>query len=329
MSGTIDLTAPFDGIAVPLTAVSDPVFAGLMMGDGLAIEPLSSTLLAPCNGVVTHLARTGHALTLSAANGAEVLIHIGIDSVRLNGEGFSARIRQGDTVRCGQALIDVDIDAVAQRVPSLQTMVVIAGAGYRLSARASGLLQAGITRLLSITPGETPATGASGAAHAEPSGPAIRRPARVAHRNGLHARPAALVQASLRLYAAEVVVEFGERQANARSVTALMGLGVDEGADVIISARGADAAGAAEAVIEALQAEGHPIGRGSVGENITVRGLPWADVQPGVLLRIGTVLAHVQAYAEPCNTNSRFFLGGDFQRMNIDRGPVSRVYATV
>lgn len=85
----------------------------------------------------------------------------------------------------------------------------------------------------------------------------------------------------------------------------------------------------ADEVIDDLRAEGHPIGRGCVGENITVRGVPWRDVRPGVLLQIGTVLAHVQAYAEPCNSNRAFFLDGDFQRMNIDRGPVSRVYATV
>ena len=61
----------------------------------------------------------------------------------------------------------------------------------------------------------------------------------------------------------------------------------------------------ADEVIEAAsQAEGHPIDRGSVGENVTVSGLPWEQVRPGVLLRIGTVLAHVQAYAEPCNTNA-------------------------
>jgi MOSC domain-containing protein YiiM len=85
----------------------------------------------------------------------------------------------------------------------------------------------------------------------------------------------------------------------------------------------------ADEVIDMLRAEGHPIGRGSVGENITVAGLDWAQVRPGVMLRIGEVLTHVQAYAEPCNTNARFFLGGDFNRMNADRGPVSRVYATV
>ena len=82
-------------------------------------------------------------------------------------------------------------------------------------------------------------------------------------------------------------------------------------------------------VIEMLRAEGHPIGRGSVGENITVSGLDWSQVRPGVLLQLGDVLAHVQAYAEPCNTNAQFFLGGDFNRMNAQLGPVSRVYATV
>ncbi|MCU1399164.1 MAG: hypothetical protein JWN62_2273 [Acidimicrobiales bacterium] len=85
----------------------------------------------------------------------------------------------------------------------------------------------------------------------------------------------------------------------------------------------------ADEVIEELRAEGHPIKRGSVGENITVAGLPWPEVRPGVLLRIGTVLAHVQAFAEPCSSNAAFFVGGDVHRMNITRGPVSRVYATV
>ncbi len=85
----------------------------------------------------------------------------------------------------------------------------------------------------------------------------------------------------------------------------------------------------ADEVIEMLQAEGHPISRGSVGENITVRGLPWKDVRPGVALRIGSVLAHVQAFAEPCATNKAFFLHGEFNRMNATHGPVSRVYATV
>ncbi|UGA39755.1 PTS glucose transporter subunit IIA [Chromobacterium haemolyticum] len=142
MSATLELLAPFDGPSVPLSRAPDPVFAGLMMGDGLAIEPMSGTLLAPCDGVVAQLARTGHALTLRAANGAEVLIHIGIDTVKLEGEGFKPLIKAGDAVSQGQPLIEVDLDAVARRAPSLLTMVVIAnGEAYALESRAEGWQQ--------------------------------------------------------------------------------------------------------------------------------------------------------------------------------------------
>ena len=82
-------------------------------------------------------------------------------------------------------------------------------------------------------------------------------------------------------------------------------------------------------VIEMLQGEGHPMGRGSAGENITVSGLAWEQVRPGVELRIGTALTLVQAYAEPCASNAQWFIGGEFMRMHKSRGAVSRVYATV
>ncbi len=82
-------------------------------------------------------------------------------------------------------------------------------------------------------------------------------------------------------------------------------------------------------LIEAFAAEGHPIGFGSAGENITVAGLDWADVRPGVRLRIGTVLCEVSAWALPCKHNARWFLDGDVRRMHHERGPVSRAYATV
>ncbi len=82
-------------------------------------------------------------------------------------------------------------------------------------------------------------------------------------------------------------------------------------------------------VIDAFRADGHPLSRGAAGENITVSGLRWADVRPGVRIRVGEVLADVQAFAEPCASNAKWFLGGDFSLMGKDRGPVSRVYATV
>jgi hypothetical protein len=82
-------------------------------------------------------------------------------------------------------------------------------------------------------------------------------------------------------------------------------------------------------VIEKFAAAGHPIGAGCAGENITLRGFDWGDVRPGVRLGMGTVVCDIIAFALPCRTNARWFLGRDFELMHHDRGPVSRVYAVV
>ncbi len=82
-------------------------------------------------------------------------------------------------------------------------------------------------------------------------------------------------------------------------------------------------------VIAGLAAEGHPIAPGYAGENVTIEGLDWAEVRSGVRLRLGGVLAEVSVFALPCASNAPWFLGRDFNRIHHERGPVSRVYATV
>lgn len=82
-------------------------------------------------------------------------------------------------------------------------------------------------------------------------------------------------------------------------------------------------------VIDAFARDGHPIAPGSAGENLTLSGLDWSTVRPGVLLRVGTVLAEASAWAIPCRHNAQWFTDGDFNRMSHVRGPVARVYATV
>lgn len=82
-------------------------------------------------------------------------------------------------------------------------------------------------------------------------------------------------------------------------------------------------------VLDALAAEGHPIGPGSAGENVTITGLPWARVEPGTRLRLGTVLCQISAYAIPCQQNARWFSDGRFDRIHHKQGPISRTYATV
>lgn len=82
-------------------------------------------------------------------------------------------------------------------------------------------------------------------------------------------------------------------------------------------------------VIDQLRAEGHPIDAGSAGENITIVGLPWPEVGPGVRLRLGTVLCQVMAFAVPCKQNAQWFSDGNFNRIHHRNGPISRVYALV
>jgi MOSC domain-containing protein YiiM len=82
-------------------------------------------------------------------------------------------------------------------------------------------------------------------------------------------------------------------------------------------------------VIDMFHAEGHPIAPGLAGENVTISGLPWVDITPGVRLRIGDVLCEASAYALPCYQNKEWFKDGDFELMHHERGPVSRIYATV
>ena len=111
----LTLSAPLSGPVLTLGNVPDDVFASGAMGDGIAIDPLNDCLHAPCAGVVIHVARTGHALTIRADNGAEVLLHVGIDTVQLNGEGFALLVKQGARVSNGQPLVRFDLDRIARQ----------------------------------------------------------------------------------------------------------------------------------------------------------------------------------------------------------------------
>ncbi|MGA7982461.1 MAG: PTS glucose transporter subunit IIA, partial [Chromatiaceae bacterium] len=121
----LELRAPLDGVILPLEQVPDPVFAQKMVGDGLSIDPLSQLLTAPCEGTVTQLHRAGHAVTLTTAEGIEVMMHIGLDTVELKGKGFTPRVEEGQHVVAGDALIAFDADFLATHAKSLLTQIVI------------------------------------------------------------------------------------------------------------------------------------------------------------------------------------------------------------
>src|ERR1700722_16258108 len=141
----LQILAPFNGWCGALDEVPDPVFAARMLGDGLAIDPTSGTLIAPCAGEIITLPASAHAVSIRAAHGIDLLIHVGIDTVQLGGRGFEARVRPGAIVRAGDELIRFDLDVVGRGAKSLMTPIVVTsmdGLSLRL-CRAPGLVSAG------------------------------------------------------------------------------------------------------------------------------------------------------------------------------------------
>lgn len=117
--------APLDGRLISLEEVPDPAFAQKMLGDGMAIEPISKKVLAPFAGKVVAAFPTQHAIGLRSAAGLECLIHVGIDTVTLNGRGFRLLIEEGQIVKQGEPLIELDLDVLRSSGKALSTPVII------------------------------------------------------------------------------------------------------------------------------------------------------------------------------------------------------------
>ncbi|MCD2368977.1 glucose-specific PTS transporter subunit IIBC [Bacillus sp. BS3(2021)] len=139
-SGEEVFVSPLAGELHPITDVPDQVFSGKMMGDGFAILPAEGTVVSPVRGKVLNVFPTKHAIGLQSDGGREILIHFGIDTVSLKGEGFTAFVSEGDRVEPGQKLLEVDIEKVKDSVPSLMTPIVFTNLqeGESVSLKAEG-----------------------------------------------------------------------------------------------------------------------------------------------------------------------------------------------
>jgi phosphocarrier protein FPr/phosphocarrier protein len=257
MATDLVLGSPLDGWAAPLSEVPDPVFAERMLGDGLAIDPTGSVLHAPCDATVVGIHAARHAVTLRTACGVEILMHVGLDTVALGGEGFEVRVGEGQAVRAGDPLLAFDLDRLARRARSLITpIIVIDAAGRTITARTEGRM---------VTVGEPLITLAGGAAVVGvpvAAGPQAHREIVMPLVHGLHARPAARVAACAKGFTAEVILSAPAKRANAKSPVSLMSLGLRQGDRVTVSATGADAEVAVTAVadlIESGMGEGAPL----------------------------------------------------------------------
>ena len=121
----IILTSPLCGWAAPLDEVPDAVFAERMLGDGIAVDPTGDCLHAPCDGVVVNIHAGRHAITVRSVEGVEVLMHVGLDTVGLNGAGFLVHVTEGQTVARGDALIGLDLDQLVQSARAVMTPMIV------------------------------------------------------------------------------------------------------------------------------------------------------------------------------------------------------------
>ncbi|NHK26456.1 phosphoenolpyruvate--protein phosphotransferase [Parvularcula flava] len=247
----LTVLSPVAGWFGPLEEAPDPVFAGGMMGPGGLIDPVAGELRAPCDGVILNLPGSLHALTLRADNGAEVLVHVGIETVGLQGKGFTAHVEEGSVVAAGDLLLSFDLDILADQATSLQTPVIVASEGYRVAdLRQPGPVAIGevLFRVVAVdAPDVVPSPDMVG-------GEGVTSEVRVLLGNGLHARPAARLADLAKQFDATGWLCLGGKRASARSPVAIMTLGVRHGDTLTVEASGEDAERLLTSLMQAITA---------------------------------------------------------------------------
>jgi len=122
---TREILSPVDGQVVDITEVEDEVFSKKMVGDGVAIIPMSDTFCAPIDGVISKIFSTNHAYTVKSDKDLEVMVHIGLETVALKGEGFERLVNEGDKVKAGDSVIRVDLAYIKAHAKDTITPIII------------------------------------------------------------------------------------------------------------------------------------------------------------------------------------------------------------
>ncbi len=148
MKGKKDITiaAPVKGECIPISEVSDPTFAEEILGKGMAIKPTEGKFYAPCDGTISTLFPTGHAIGLTTSDGVELLIHVGLDTVQLKGQFFSTKVEVNQTVKKGDLLLEADIAEISKAGYDTVTPMLICNSDdySKIECKKAG----------SVTPGE-------------------------------------------------------------------------------------------------------------------------------------------------------------------------------
>lgn len=269
--GDLVLLAPLAGWVGPLDEAPDAVFAERMLGDGVAIDPTGQVLFAPCDGTVISVHHAHHAVTLRASNGAELLIHIGLETVALGGAGFEVHVGDGQAIRTGERLISFDLDRIAEGAKSLLTPVLVTNSdAFAIVARTEDRAVAVGEPILTLRP-----IAQAAAPIARPGADEHGRDLVLPLVHGLHARPAARLAGLAQGFASDITLASEGRRANAKSPVALLTLGVRRHAPVTLTAKGPDSAAAVAALAELIAG-----GMGELAAPARARTAPEAEAAP-------------------------------------------------
>jgi len=250
----LDLYAPLDGTTIDLKTIPDEVFAKEMVGKGVSIAPTSSVLKAPCAGEVINIHSANHALSLRTEDGIDVLMHIGLDTVNLKGKGFHLKTFPGAKVKIGDELIAFDFSFLEKNAKSMLTEIVVSSSDKDLGVTPviGKKVTVGTDVILTIT--------ALKKDKQQPEKSALDTDEeltswhiKVTDPTGFHARPAAVLASEAKKFSAAVKIVKNGKVADAKSVTAIMGLDIKCGDLVTLKAKGADAAEALFELVPALE----------------------------------------------------------------------------
>jgi phosphoenolpyruvate-protein phosphotransferase len=257
MTNYLEIFPPLIGVVVDLSNVPDPVFADKMVGDGIAIDPLEPQIYAPFDGVVESIHRAKHAITIKSNNGISILIHVGLETVTLNGNGFNFFVKVGDVVTRGQVLGEVDIDLVACSVKSLISPIIfpdldqskytliplvvkVVEKANMVTNNAVPIMRINIRNPLQ----DNQDNGRQNNVHQDNSagfGVALIKsaPIHIQYTQGIHARPAALLSTRARELSddSEIFIEKNGVAVNLKSVVATLGLAILHNDTIFISSK--------------------------------------------------------------------------------------------
>ncbi len=253
----ISLFSPINGELQKITDVPDPVFSQEVMGKGFAINPTNGYLYAPFSGVIKQVAETKHAVTLESENGAQVLIHIGVDTVNLKGQGFKTQVKTEQKIKSGDLLVEFDMSYLQENVPSKQIVIILLNsdkyswdysqAKFHKNVSAKTLLGVSILKGYQLEKNDENIT------QDICSNISYTKNIIVNHKTGIHARPAALIQNIAKEFKQNITISLNDKTADAKSILDILNLGISYQDSIVIKVYGDNAEKIAENISSIIE----------------------------------------------------------------------------